>query len=84
MYVYICVYIYIHTHIYTHTERGGKSYWNDLQAAVQLIQQWAAVTGKPKNLVAAQSHKARCLSWSPVYDRIPKKQAPMPVKEWMC
>ena len=41
-------------------------YWNDLQSAVQLTQQWAAVDGKTKNLVVSQSHKARCLSWPSV------------------
>ena len=79
MYVYICVYIYIHTHIYTHTERGGKSYWNDLQAAVQLIQQWAAVNGKSKNLVVAQFHEAGGFSWSSVKAGILKKHVPIDV-----
>jgi hypothetical protein len=31
---------------------------------IQLIQQWAAVNGKFKNLVVTQSYKAGCLSWS--------------------
>lgn len=29
-------------------------------------QQWAAVDGKSKNLVVAQSHEASCFSWSSV------------------
>jgi hypothetical protein len=40
------------------------TYCNNSQSAVQVTQPWAAVTGKPKNLVAAQSHEAMCLSWS--------------------
>jgi hypothetical protein len=32
--------------------------WNDFQSVVQLTQQWAAVSGKSKNLVVAQSHEA--------------------------
>ena len=40
------------------------SYWNDLQSAVQLTQQWATVNGKSKDLVVAQSHEAGCFSWS--------------------
>ena len=41
----------------------GK-YLNDLQTAFQLGQKWAAVNGKSKDLVVAQSHEARCFSWS--------------------
>jgi hypothetical protein len=41
-------------------------YCNDLQSAVQLTQQWAAVNGKFKNLVVSQSHEASCLNWSSV------------------
>ena len=40
-----------------------KIYWNDLQSAVQLSQQWAAVNGNPKNPVAAKFQEAGCLSW---------------------
>ena len=38
-------------------------YWNDLQSAVELSQQWTAMSGKSKNLVVAQSHEASCFSW---------------------
>jgi hypothetical protein len=31
------------------------NYWNDLQSAVQLTQQWEAVNGTPKNLVVSDS-----------------------------
>ena len=41
-------------------------YCDDLQSVVQLTQQWAAVDGKSKNLVVAQSHEASCFSWSSV------------------
>jgi hypothetical protein len=40
-----------------------KICWNDLQSAVQLSQQWAAVNGNPKNPVAAKFQEAGCLSW---------------------
>jgi hypothetical protein len=40
-------------------------YCDDLQAAVQLTQQWSAVDGKSKNLVV-QSQEASCFSWSSV------------------
>lgn len=33
-------------------------YWNALQTAVQVIQQWLDVNGKFKNLVAARSCEA--------------------------
>lgn len=33
-------------------------YWDDVQAADQLIQQWLAVNKKSKNPVVLQSHKA--------------------------
>ena len=39
-------------------------YCDDLQSIVQLMQQWAAVDGKSKNLVVSQSHKGHCLNWS--------------------
>ena len=55
------MFFYIYINIYKHTYR---IYWNDLQAAVQLIQQWLTVNGKSKNLVVAQSHKAGYLSWT--------------------
>ena len=32
-------------------------YYHDLQSVVQLTQQWAAVNGKSRNLVVAQSHE---------------------------
>lgn len=67
-----------HTHIYgTHIHTWNiyvyikGIYWNDLQAAVQLMQQWLAVNRKSKNPVVAQSHKAGCLSWSSIYAGIP-------------
>ena len=41
-------------------------YCNDLQSAVQLTQQWAAVNGKSQYLAVAQSHQASCFSWSSV------------------
>ena len=39
---------------------------DDLQSIVQQTQQWAAMEGKSKNLVVAQSHEASCLSSSSV------------------
>jgi hypothetical protein len=44
------------------------NYLNDLQATVQLTQQWAAVNGGggSRNLVVAQSHEVGCFSWSSV------------------
>jgi len=48
-------------------------YWNDLPAAVQLIQQCLIVNRKFKNLVFAQFHKAGCLSWSSTHAGILKK-----------
>ena len=41
-------------------------YCDDLQSAVQLTQQRAAMDGKPKNLVVSQSHEASYFSWSSV------------------
>ena len=38
-------------------------YCSDLHFVVQLNQPQAAVKGKSKSLVAAQSHKAGCFSW---------------------
>lgn len=37
---------------------------NKLTAPLELTQQWAAVSGKVKNLVVAQCHKAGGFSWS--------------------
>lgn len=34
-------------------------YWKDLQAAVQITEQWPAMSRKSKNLVIAQSHQSR-------------------------
>lgn len=42
------------------------TYYDDLQSAVQLPQQWSAVDGKAKNLVVAESHEASRFSWSSV------------------
>jgi hypothetical protein len=39
-------------------------YCDDLQAVVQLTQQWVAVDGTAKNLVVAQSQEASCISRS--------------------
>ena len=41
-------------------------YCDDLQSVVQLTQQWAAVDGKSKNLVVAQSHEHSCLRRSSI------------------
>jgi len=41
------------------------NYCNNLQSAVQLTQQWAAVDGKSKDLVVAQSHEAECFFGNP-------------------
>ena len=66
----------------THTGAGEmRVYWNDLQTAVQ---QRLSVNGKSKNLVVAQSHEAGCLRWSSVCAGVMNRQAPVPVKEWMC
>ena len=40
--------------------------WSTPESAVQLTQQWAAVNGKSKNQVVAQSHEASCFGWSSV------------------
>jgi hypothetical protein len=48
-------------------------FWDDLQVAVQLTQQWSAVNEKSKNLVHAQFHEAGCFSWSSVWN--PKEVA---------
>ena len=42
------------------------NYWDSLQSPVQLTHRWAAVDGKFKNLVVAQSHEDECFSWSSV------------------
>jgi hypothetical protein len=77
-----------HTHIYgTHIHTWNiyvyikGIYWNDLQAAVQLTQQWPGVNRKSKILIASQSHEAVCLSWSFVYVGVPKKKASVPLKK---
>jgi hypothetical protein len=41
-------------------------YCDDIESAVQLTQQWAAVDGKSMNLVVSQSHKASCFSCTSV------------------
>lgn len=48
IYVYMYIYIYVYIHIYW-------IYFNDLQDAIKLIQQWLAVHGKSKNLLVAHS-----------------------------
>lgn len=39
-------------------------YWDGIQFIVQLTQQWAALNGKPKNVVVTQSQEAICVSCS--------------------
>lgn len=53
---------------------------NDLQAAVQLIQQWLLESEKSKYLGVAQVYEAVCLSSSSVYARIQKKWSPDIIK----
>lgn len=52
--------------------------WNDLQATVQLIQQWLTVKRKSKNLVDTQSTR---LCGSAGLAGNSRKLAPMPAKE---
>lgn len=73
VYVYISIYvygtIYYILHIYMYMEIYiyiMGIYWNDLQAAVQLTQQWPGVNGKSKNLAVAQPQQAGYFSWSSV------------------
>jgi hypothetical protein len=41
-----------------------ETFWDELQSSVQLMQQWAVMNGKSKNLIVAQSLEAICFSWS--------------------
>lgn len=54
--IHICVYIYTHVYAYIHicVYTFVGIYWNDFQAAVQLVQQWLAVNRKSENPVVAQ------------------------------
>jgi hypothetical protein len=58
------------------------NYWDHLQSAVQLTQQWAAVNGKSKSpRVVAQSHKDRCFCCSRKHLWTPKR---LPRSELRC
>lgn len=76
MNMYICVCVNIYIYIF-HT------YGNLLEWFTGWVQQSLTVNRKSKNLVVARSHEAGCLSWSSVCAKVPKKQAPMPVQDWM-
>lgn len=45
-------------------------YWNDLQASIQLTEQWLPVNGKFKNLVPQgwKSQLVFCIHWIPEVD----------------